>query len=136
MLSNDPSTGAKIQTSSEINVDVTMSPKLTNVSPNRGGSAGGTRVTLTAVNFSSNAGDLTVVIKGVPCLIKSASEIEIICETDAYRSEKILVIPKIFVKGAGYAFAPGDDESVTFWYIDRWSRKFTWGHCKSVDIAN
>ena len=83
MLSNDPSTGAKIQTSSTIDVDVTMSPKLTNVSPNGGGSAGDTRVTLTAVNFSSNAGDLTVVIKGVPCLIKSASETEIICETDA-----------------------------------------------------
>ena len=133
IFSNDPSTGAEIQTSSTIDVDVAMSPKLTNVSPNRGGSAGGTRVTLTGVNFSSNADDLTVVIKGVPCPIKSASETEIICETDAYRGEKIPVIPEIFVKGAGYAFAPGDDESVTFWYIDRWSSKFTWGHCPEDD---
>ena len=129
MFSSDPSTGDEIRTVSSIGVDVSMSPKLTNVSPNRGGSAGGTRVTLTGVNFSSNVDDLSVVIKGVPCPIKSASETEIICETDAYRGEKVPVIPQVFVKGAGYASAPADDESVTFWYIDRWSSQFTWGHC-------
>ena len=129
MFSSDPSTGDEIRTVSSIGVDVSMSPKLTNVSPNRGGSAGGTRVTLTGVNFSSNVDDLSVVIKGVPCPIKSASETEITCETDAYRGEKVPVIPQVFVEGAGYATAPADDESVTFWYIDRWSSQFTWGHC-------
>ncbi|KAI2652983.1 Fibrocystin-L [Labeo rohita] len=74
-----------------------LTPVITNVTPRRGGTAGGTRLTITGSGFSSNVNEISVTIAGSVCDVQSTSETQIICD------------------------------NASFFYIDVWSSPYTWG---------
>ena len=110
--------------STSIRIDPDLTPIITSISPTRGGSAGGTRITFTGSNLDTGSG-ATVVIHGIECIIKSIESTEIICETEPYSGVKEPVQPVVTI--TGNSLAKFSDPTTTFWYIDRWSSPFTWG---------
>ena len=56
-----------------------MTPLLTAISPRFGTVTGGTQITFTGTGFSSVMTDNTIVIDGIPCVIDSSSDTEIVC---------------------------------------------------------
>ncbi|XP_053372850.1 fibrocystin-L-like [Mercenaria mercenaria] len=103
----------------------TLTPSLFDVSPKRGGTGGGTKLTITGSGFGSAAGSISVEIDGTNCTITNVTETNIECLTGLhYRS----VQAKIVVHVAGYGIAKEIASSdVGFQYIDIWSSIFTWG---------
>ncbi|XP_041477742.1 fibrocystin-L-like isoform X1 [Lytechinus variegatus] len=98
-----------------------LTPTITSVEPKRGGTAGGTMVTIDGTAFLA-AGNV-VLIGGTECVISSESETQITCVTEAHQNEMTEV--KVFIENQGAALAqPGVAD---FFYIDVWSSRFTWG---------
>ena len=58
-------------------------PEITSVSPNTGGDAGGTYVTIQGNTFDSMAGKTKVMIGQTPCEIISVTNEELVCSTPA-----------------------------------------------------
>uniref|UniRef100_A0A673FZ74 Fibrocystin-L-like n=1 Tax=Sinocyclocheilus rhinocerous TaxID=307959 RepID=A0A673FZ74_9TELE len=99
-----------------------LTPVITDVTPRRGGTAGGTRLTITGSGFSSNVNEVSVTIAGSVCDVQSASESQIICVTNAQpRSQETQVRVQLGNRG----IARMDNNS--FFYIDVWSSPYTWG---------
>ena len=102
--------------------DKSLTPTITTVDPLRGGTGGGTLITIKGSGFSTSGNEIT--IDGSICDINTQSETEITCYTNyhngAIKSPLILDVPD-----KGYA-AYEDESLATFYYIDRWSSKWTW----------
>lgn len=98
-----------------------LTPSITLVSPNSGGSGGGTRVTVTGTGFESSGN--VVSIDGSICDIVSESETEITCDTNSHQGSGTFPV-EVEVPGKGNA-AIGNNG--TFRYVDRWSSIWTWG---------
>ncbi|RXN34425.1 fibrocystin-L isoform X1 [Labeo rohita] len=99
-----------------------LTPVITNVTPRRGGTAGGTRLTITGSGFSSNVNEISVTIAGSVCDVQSTSETQIICVTNAQpRSQETQV--RIQLGNRGIARM----DNASFFYIDVWSSPYTWG---------
>ncbi|XP_051729532.1 LOW QUALITY PROTEIN: fibrocystin-L-like [Ctenopharyngodon idella] len=99
-----------------------LTPVITNVTPRRGGTAGGTRLTITGSGFSSNVNEVTVTIAGSVCDVQSASESQIICVTNSQpRSQETQVRVQLGNRGIARM------NNATFFYIDVWSSPYTWG---------
>ncbi|KAG7457780.1 hypothetical protein MATL_G00230750 [Megalops atlanticus] len=99
-----------------------LTPVITEISPRRGGTAGGTRLTITGSNFSTNSSEITVTIAGSVCDVESANNTHIICITNAQpRSQQTKV--RVNIRDRGIAKMDHAD----FFYIDVWSSKYTWG---------
>ena len=122
------------------NVDASLSPTVTGVEPKMGGTAGGTKLTITGTKFGSNTADVEVTIHGSACAVESVTDTEIVCETgvfprDGTAQEPIDPVVTI-ANGPGIALSDGT-EATQFWYIDRWSSPYTWGcsddSCKPQD---
>ena len=101
---------------------VTLSPDLTanvlSISPQRGGTGGGTRVTITGTKFVNNA---NITIGGAQCVVRNVSQTTIVCVTEARK-------PSVF--GEVRVFSPNDGfaaSNVLFHYVDVWSSPLTWG---------
>lgn len=103
---------------------LSLTPRLTSSSPSRGGTGGGTLVTINGSGFPGSANSVTVTIAGSPCLILSITEAIITCHTEPYKSSSVKAIIRVDIEGSGLAL---NDGSVQFEYIDLWSSKFTWG---------
>ena len=113
----------------------TSTPQISHFTPNRGGTAGGTTLTIYGSRFlpdgvTSDAlseADLTVNVGGVLCdWINQAvtpNDSVIQCRTSEHRTT-LQASVTVFVGGKGFAFTAQDS---TFEYIDRWSSVFTWG---------
>uniref|UniRef100_W5M5C1 PKHD1 like 1 n=1 Tax=Lepisosteus oculatus TaxID=7918 RepID=W5M5C1_LEPOC len=99
-----------------------LTPVITGVSPRRGGTAGGTRLTITGSNFSSNSSDIKVTIAQSPCDVQSANSTCIICVTNSQPSSQMAKV-KVGIGNNGIAKLDNAD----FFYIDVWSSKYTWG---------
>ncbi|CAM4636768.1 unnamed protein product [Leuciscus chuanchicus] len=99
-----------------------LTPVITSVSPRRGGTAGGTRLTITGTGFSSNVNDVTVTIAGSVCDVQSASESQIICVTNSQRRSQETQV-RVQLGNRGIARM----NNATFFYIDVWSSPYTWG---------
>ncbi|XP_053322520.1 fibrocystin-L [Spea bombifrons] len=100
----------------------TLTPEIYDVSPKRGGTAGGTRLTITGSQFSSNVSLITVTIAQAKCEIQSVNSTHIVCITSAQSpSQKAKV--KVHIEGQGLAKM----NNTEFFYIDVWSSKYTWG---------
>ncbi|XP_063605340.1 fibrocystin-L-like [Penaeus indicus] len=101
--------------------DSSLSSSVTSVSPTRGGTAGGTEVTITGTGFAATGNVIT--IGGSVCNIVTESSTQITCNTNSHdgpgRFPVIVTVP-----GKGIATV---DENGEFFYIDRWSSVFTWG---------
>uniref|UniRef100_A0A3B4Y5A4 PKHD1 like 1, tandem duplicate 2 n=1 Tax=Seriola lalandi dorsalis TaxID=1841481 RepID=A0A3B4Y5A4_SERLL len=99
-----------------------LTPVIWAVSPGRGGTAGGTRLTISGSGFSTNMNDLNVTIAGSVCDVQSSNNTHIICVTSAQgRSQETKV--RVSVGDRGIAKMDNAD----FFYIDVWSSRFTWG---------
>ncbi|XP_056106663.1 fibrocystin-L-like [Rhinichthys klamathensis goyatoka] len=99
-----------------------LTPVITTVSPRRGGTAGGTRLTITGSGFSSNVNEVTVTIAGSVCDVQSANESQIICVTNSQRRSQETQV-RIQLGNRGIARM----NNATFFYIDVWSSPYTWG---------
>ncbi|XP_043073568.1 PKHD1 like 1, tandem duplicate 1 [Puntigrus tetrazona] len=99
-----------------------LTPVITSVTPRRGGTAGGTTLTITGSGFSSNVNEVSVTIAGSVCDVQSASESQIICVTNAQsRSQDTQVRVQLGNRGIARM------DNASFFYIDVWSSPYTWG---------
>lgn len=109
---------------SEFTYRVSLTPRLTSVSPLRGGTGGGTLLTIVGTGFPTGPNLIRVTIGGSICIIASVSETQITCHTEPYRLSSAVLSVNADVSGSGLAF---NDGSVQFEYIDLWSSVYTWG---------
>ena len=58
-------------------------PEVTSVTPNTGGAAGGTHVTIQGVGFDAYPGATTVMLGSTPCNVESITKTELVCSTPA-----------------------------------------------------
>ena len=103
--------------------DIDLTPMVTDVSPKRGGTGGGTKITITGSGFASSGN--IVQIDGSICDIDTESTTEISCYTN-YHSGAIEAAVIVEVPSQGYASYANIDDAI-FYYIDRWSSIWTWG---------
>uniref|UniRef100_A0A3Q3JRM8 Polycystic kidney and hepatic disease 1 (autosomal recessive)-like 1 n=1 Tax=Monopterus albus TaxID=43700 RepID=A0A3Q3JRM8_MONAL len=99
-----------------------LTPVITEVSPRRGGTAGGTRLTIAGSSFSTNMNDINVTIAGSVCDVQSSNNTHIICVTNAQQQSQQTKV-RVSVRDQGIAKMDNAD----FFYIDVWSSPFTWG---------
>ncbi|XP_053190049.1 fibrocystin-L-like [Scomber japonicus] len=99
-----------------------LTPVITEVSPRRGGTAGGTRLTITGSGFSTDMNKVNVTIAGSVCDVKSTNNTHIICVTNAQRQSQETKV-RVSIGDRGIAKMDNAD----FFYIDVWSSRFTWG---------
>ena len=120
------------------NIDDSLTPKIVSVEPKMGGTAGGTKLTISGSGFGAVVDDATVTVYGASCTVDSVTDSTIICETSAFPrvdaetgalNKQVPVTPEVLIAGGpGYAMVDDEeDESHQFWYIDRWSSPYTWG---------
>ncbi|KAK5854666.1 hypothetical protein PBY51_004842 [Eleginops maclovinus] len=99
-----------------------LTPVISEVSPRRGGTAGGTRLTISGSGFSSDMSDVNVTIAGSVCDVQSTNNTHIICVTNSQqRSQEAKVRVSIADRGIAQM------DNAGFFYIDVWSSRFTWG---------
>ncbi|XP_062842250.1 fibrocystin-L-like [Trichomycterus rosablanca] len=97
-----------------------LTPAIADVSPRRGGTAGGTRLTITGSGFSG--GNISVTIAGSVCVIQSANDTQVICVTEPHpQSQQTKVLLKVGDRGLAKT------DLADFFYIDVWSSPYTWG---------
>ncbi|XP_061168814.1 fibrocystin-L-like [Saccostrea echinata] len=102
--------------------DAALTANVTMVTPARGGTAGGTTLTIEGTGFGSVKADVSVSIAGTVCDVKTVTPTQITCVTNQHpRSQKALI--RVEVAGNGKAV----QTSAEFFYIDVWSSPFTWG---------
>ncbi|XP_069076730.1 fibrocystin-L-like isoform X2 [Pleurodeles waltl] len=97
-----------------------LTPTISDVMPRRGGTGGGTHLTITGTGFSSE--DVDVTIAGDECAVLSANNTHIICRTAAHSPSQRTKV-KVNIGGKGMAKLDHAD----FFYIDVWSSNYTWG---------
>eukprot|EP00742_Colponemidia_sp_Colp-10_P000666 GILJ01000725.1.p1 GENE.GILJ01000725.1~~GILJ01000725.1.p1 ORF type:complete len:5003 (-),score=847.36 GILJ01000725.1:252-15260(-) len=106
-----------------VNFKQTLTPDVSNVSPTRGGTAGGTVVTITGSGFSLNNADNLVWLGSTLCSVFSSSYNQLLCRSGASTSSTVQPVT-VTVAGRGYAVTNGS----TFEYIDLWSSSYSWGN--------
>ncbi|KAM4688908.1 fibrocystin-L [Discoglossus pictus] len=102
--------------------DSALTPVISDVSPKRGGTAGGTKLTITGSKLSANNASISVTIADSPCDVESANSTHIICVTTAHSPSQQAKV-KVNIEDQGLAKMDNAD----FFYIDVWSSKYTWG---------
>ncbi|XP_006825958.1 fibrocystin-L-like [Saccoglossus kowalevskii] len=118
-VSISTSTAVAIE-SNALTYDSSITPIITSVSPRRGGTGGGTPITITGSGFRDS--ENTVTIDGSLCVISSESTSEIICETEP-NSRSIETKVRVLVNGDGIA----TQDDADFEYVDLWTSPWTWG---------
>ena len=119
-----------IQTSSGISKSLSnaytyranLTSTITSVSPRRGGTGGGVRVTISGTGLQSASGASVVTIAGHACAVQSTSAYEIVCIT-APSSKTIKTDVRVDVGQNGKAVPL----NASFFYVDVWSSKYSWG---------
>ncbi|XP_053388767.1 fibrocystin-L-like isoform X2 [Mercenaria mercenaria] len=102
-----------------------LTPTISNVSPRRGGTGGGSRLTITGAGFGSNIDNARVEIDGVSCMLSNISNTEIRCITGPHiGSIQTKVEVQVSHNGIANEVSTGDAD---FQYVDVWSSPFTWG---------
>ncbi|XP_050685917.1 fibrocystin-L-like isoform X2 [Eriocheir sinensis] len=99
-----------------------LTASVTSVSPKRGGTAGGTTLTIDGTGFADSGNVVT--IGGSACDVQSESSTAITCLTSAHQGPGEFAV-MVDVPDKGFAVT---DENGVFFYIDRWSSVFTWGN--------
>ena len=85
----------------------------------RGGTQGGSRLHISGEGFTNTA---NVTIADIECEVLEQDVQNIVCETGASgRTVRAQVL--VYIEGKGYALSEG----ISFWYVDLWSSRFTWG---------
>ncbi|XP_051526679.1 fibrocystin-L-like [Myxocyprinus asiaticus] len=113
--------GYAVNLTSSYTYKSSLTPVITGVTPRRGGTAGGTRLTVTGSGFSTNVNEVTVTIAGSVCDVQSANQTQIICVTNAKpKSQQTKVRVELGNRGIARM------DSADFFYIDVWSSPYTW----------
>ncbi|KAM4704928.1 fibrocystin-L [Rhinophrynus dorsalis] len=111
-----------VQLNSSFSYSSTLTPVILDVNPKRGGTAGGTRLTITGSQFSTNVAQISVTIAQAVCNVQSANSTHIVCITGAQSPSQQAKV-QVYFEGQGLAKTEASD----FFYIDVWSSKYTWG---------
>merc|ERR1712106_1067281 len=111
------------ESASAFTYDRALTPSVAAIDPVRGGTGGGTEITVTGTGFAATGNK--VMIDGSICDITAESTTSITCLTNRH-SGCIEVPVTVEVPGQGYGQTP-DDGSANFYYIDRWNSICTWG---------
>ena len=109
-----------------------LTPVISSVVPARGTTAGGSDITITGRFYVSDVSRINVTFGKFPCRITSTSVVElagdqweIVCISGASGitegGHKYVLVT---VQGFGSSLPSKD---ITFWYIDTWSARTTWG---------
>jgi hypothetical protein len=110
-----------------------LTPTVTDISPRRGSTAGGTLVTLTVDSLPAGIGatDATVTIVGLSCVVQSVSPSEgkVTCLTASHgvtsaTNPGVGPVSLTLASDGGTAAATAN---ATYEYVDLWSRYTTWG---------
>merc|ERR1719483_1010979 len=103
--------------------DQALTPSVISIDPVRGGTGGGTLITIIGTGFEVSGNN--VMIDGSICDISTESSTVITCYTNSHNGaiEAAVIVE---VPDQGYA-AYDDVSAATFYYIDRWSSIWTWG---------
>ncbi|GFS10808.1 polycystic kidney and hepatic disease-like 1 [Elysia marginata] len=101
--------------------DASLVSTVTGVNPTRGGTGGGTLLTISGTNFGSVTGDISVSICGSTCDVQTVSPTSITCRTGTASSS----VCQVEVQRGGWGLA--EQISAEFEYIDMWSSPYTWG---------
>ncbi|XP_075907773.1 fibrocystin-L-like [Nelusetta ayraudi] len=99
-----------------------LTPVISEVSPRRGGTAGGTTLTIQGSGFSTDVNEVSVTIAGSVCNVSSSTATTIVCVTGAQRQSQETKV-RVSIADRGVAKMDNAD----FFYIDVWSSRFTWG---------
>ncbi|KAK9526506.1 hypothetical protein VZT92_015203 [Zoarces viviparus] len=99
-----------------------LTPVITEVSPRRGGTAGGTRLTITGSGFSTDINEVNVTVAGSVCDVQSTNSTHVICVTNSQRQSQETKV-RLSIGDRGIAKTDNAD----FFYVDVWSSRFTWG---------
>ncbi|XP_069815730.1 fibrocystin-L-like [Dendropsophus ebraccatus] len=119
------------QTNNSFTYSSALTPVIYDVTPKRGGTAGGTKLTITGSQFSPDISAVTVTVAQAVCDIESASITYIICTTNA-QSPSLRTKVRVYIEGQGIAKMDNAD----FFYIDVWSSKYTWGGDTPPDVGD
>ncbi|XP_038580507.1 PKHD1 like 1, tandem duplicate 1 [Micropterus salmoides] len=99
-----------------------LTPVITEVCPRRGGTAGGTQLTIAGSGFSTDMNEVNVTIAGSMCDVQSTNNTHIICVTNAQQQSQETKV-RVSIRDQGIAKM----DNASFFYIDVWSSRFTWG---------
>ncbi|XP_021354106.1 fibrocystin-L-like [Mizuhopecten yessoensis] len=102
--------------------DATKTPEITDVTPTRGGTGGGTRITVSGSGFGTTKSDCSVTVEGSACVVDSVSNNQIVCDTGSI-SASVRGKVRVEIAGDGQALQTAAD----FHYVDVWSSVYTWG---------
>ncbi|OCT77100.1 fibrocystin-L [Xenopus laevis] len=111
-----------VQLNSSFTYNSALTPVISDVTPKRGGTAGGTNLTITGSQFSTDISQITVTVGQANCRVQYANSTHIICVTGAQSPSQHT---KVQVKIEGKGLAKMDNAD--FLYIDVWSSRYTWG---------
>ncbi|CAL1525942.1 unnamed protein product [Lymnaea stagnalis] len=101
--------------------DATLESTVSSVSPSRGGTGGGTVLTITGTNFGSSLKEISVTIAGVVCDVGNVTDTQITCRTGAASS----AVVDVEVQRNNWGITK--QINAKYEYIDLWSNKYTWG---------
>ena len=99
-----------------------LTSQITSVTPSRGGTGGGTTLTILGSGFSNTQSDNIVTIDGVECNVTYSNSSLITCQTGPHNGT-IETKVRVEVGSNGKAI----DDDADFFYVDVWSSPFTWG---------
>uniref|UniRef100_UPI00193AC945 fibrocystin-L-like n=1 Tax=Styela clava TaxID=7725 RepID=UPI00193AC945 len=114
--------GTEVMSATNFTFKSALTPVVTSVTPTRGGTGGGTPITITGTGFSVDTADVSVTIGGVVCDVTSTSLTTIECTTNS-RNGSIETAVIVNIAGKGQSL----DIGAKFYYIDLWSSIWTWG---------
>ncbi|EPY78834.1 fibrocystin-L [Camelus ferus] len=101
---------------------MSLTPLITKIAPQRGSTAGGTRLTVLGAGFSENIQDVLVTIAEARCDVEYSNKTYLICTTNAHSPSGWASV-RVSIRGIGVAKLDNAD----FLYIDSWSSSFSWG---------
>uniref|UniRef100_A0A8D0SJH6 Fibrocystin-L n=1 Tax=Sus scrofa TaxID=9823 RepID=A0A8D0SJH6_PIG len=99
-----------------------MTPLITEITPKRGSTAGGTRLRVLGSGFSENIQDVLITVAEAKCDVEYSNKTYIICMTNAHTPSGWAPV-HVNIRRMGMAKLDNAD----FLYVDAWSSNFTWG---------
>ncbi|CAO2602354.1 Pkhd1l1 [Lemmus lemmus] len=101
---------------------LSLTPLIAEISPRRGSTSGGTRLTVTGSGFSENTQDVHVTIARDKCDVQHSNKTHIICMTRAHDPSGWAPV-HVSIRNIGMAKL----ENADFLYVDAWSANSSWG---------
>ncbi|XP_045717230.1 fibrocystin-L [Phyllostomus hastatus] len=110
------------QSTASFTYTMSLTPLVTGISPKRGSTAGGTRLTVRGSGFSENMQDVLVTIAEAKCDVEYSNETCIICMTNTHSPSGWAPV-QVTIGSIGMA----QRDNADFLYVDAWSSNFSWG---------